>query len=548
MISLKFNGKRGGDFPYAVFSIFFFLLVLYPTEKVFAQLKHDYVWALGYNNHPDGSPPGFWGAEFLLSFHSNPPDTIRLQTINTRGRRNTMSMANSLGELIFSSNGCSLFDAEGQKLPGGEELVFGPRFNRQCQNTSLPTYTNWDASTIALPMDNKDSLFFVIYHRREINREAEGFENPLGVVSFELYKIKVVLNGNGEYEAKDRTLIFRQNLGNGNFAAVRDTQANYWWLIIPPDYHLNNYEIIRLGPDGVDTIHTQYFFYEGEHFENELVVSGGSAVFSPDGTMYVRWIAEGEIGTMLWDFDREKGVLSNFRYLPHPDGDDWIFHESNGGGVSFSPNGRFLYVNTLNNLYQYDMWEDDIEASVVHIGEYDGFRDSSTTSLTSVRFLFSRLAPNCKIYIVPVGTARYMHVINHPNRKGLACDFQQHSLVTPGKNFGGLPYHPNYRIDSEYPLCDSTITSTWFIPDEPDPGIYLYPNPARDYAIVGWSEKDPMEITLYDMSGREVYRSRMQPGLPEYYLDLSGFGAGVYVVRVRMRDGSFGVERLVLMD
>ena len=544
MINLLLLTARGWKSSCCYFSICCFLVVTFPIG-LSAQLKHDYVWAIGYNDNPAGSPPGFWLAESLLSFNSNPPDTIRLQTYYTRGSVNNMSMANSKGELIFYSNGCSLFDADGNMLPGGEEILHGETFDSFCRR-SLPRYPTWDGSTIALPMDDKDSLFYVIYHRWEVNRNAEGFENPLGIVSFELYKIKVVLNQDGKYEAQDRNLILRQNLGNGNFAAVRDTQAHHWWVIIPPDVHLNNYEIIRLGPNGVDTILTQYFFYEGEHFEDDLVVSGGSVVFSQDGSIYARWIAGRGVGTMWWDFNREKGEMSNFRYLPHPD-DEWIIHESSAGGISFSPSGRFLYVNTMFNLYQYDLWEEDVESSIVHIAEFNGYLDSSTNFLNPVIFGFSRLAPNCKIYMVPQSTTRYLHVINYPDRKGLACDFRQQGLPTPGKNRFGIPYHPNYRLDSDYLWCDSTITTTtWFVPDEAEAGIYLYPNPAREYVVVGWSDIEPVEIALYDMSGREVYSSRMQPGLPEYYLDLSGFSAGVYVVRVRDRSGGVGVERLIL--
>ncbi len=199
------------------------------------------------------------------------------------------------------------------------------------------------------------------------------------------------------------------------------------------------------------------------------------------------------------------------------------------------------------NLYQYDLWEQDIEASMVHIAEFNGYLDSSTNFLNPVIFGFSRLAPNCKIYIVPRTTTRYLHVIKHPDRKGLACDFRQQALPTPGKNNQGLPYHPNYRLDSEYPWCDSTITTTtWFVPDEAEPGIYLYPNPASNYTVVGWSDIEPVEIALYDMSGREVYSSRMQHGLPEYYLDLSGYSAGVYLVKVRDKSGGVGVERLIV--
>ena len=42
-----------------------------------------------------------------------------------------------------------------------------------------------------------------------------------------------------------------------------------------------------------------------------------------------------------------------------------------GRGVAFSPNGRFLYVSTDLDVYQFDTEADDIAASEVHIAQWD---------------------------------------------------------------------------------------------------------------------------------------------------------------------------------
>ncbi|TVR81063.1 MAG: T9SS C-terminal target domain-containing protein [Saprospirales bacterium] len=67
------------------------------------------------------------------------------------------------------------------------------------------------------------------------------------------------------------------------------------------------------------------------------------------------------------------------------------------------------------------------------------------------------------------------------------------------------------------------------------------------YALVGWSGIDPVEIRLYDISGREVYYNAVQLGIPDYYLDLAGIVAGVYIVRVRDRLGGVSTGRLVVL-
>jgi len=549
----KINKWKGQAFLLPV--VFTLLFILLSSGVLFGQLKYDYEWMLGYNSLEPGdeNPEAFRFAVSKLSFLNNPPDTIRTDIVGSTGFSNTLSMANSSGELIFFTNGCSLFDPDGNQIPGGEELLFGSIYMDNCVNP--PTEGSKDygtpyGSTLSLPMDNRDSLFFLIYHRIELNSNAEGFTNPTGLVSFELYKKRIVKNEERYYEGEHRSLILRQNLGQGFFTAVRDTMAHHWWVIIPPDYHLDNYELIRIGPSGVDTILTYVEDHERIHPDFEEFpyrIQSGQSVISPDGGTYVRWIAEGELGAKIYDFDRTNGKLSNLRYISHPEKDNFVNQLSSFGGASISSNGRFLYLNTAIHLWQYDLYATDIEGSKVHIAEFDNFVDPGNNF--PVYFYLQKLAPNCKIYMSSPNTVRYLHVINHPNRKGLDCDFQQSSFILPGNQGTGLPYHPNYRLDSDYPVCDTLLSSTtWFVPEGEDPGIHLYPNPAREYAVVAWSGMDPVELRLFDMAGRQVLSESLYPGQPEYYMQLPDIPVGVYIVLLRDRSGAVATERLMVME
>ncbi|TVR87909.1 MAG: T9SS C-terminal target domain-containing protein [Saprospirales bacterium] len=507
------------------------------------QYKYDYEWLIGYNGQ-GWNLPDF--AINKISFHNFPPDTIRTSIIGTTGNVATLSMANSEGELIFFSNGCSLFDHEGNEISGGEQLVDGLMYNRQCNlQVHQNAYGSWIQSLLALPMDNADSLFFIINHRFE-ETDDTNFEAPGDLVAFDLQLTRVVQTEGGNYEVEDMEILVDDLVGLEGMVAVRDIQPNYWWLIVPPAHHKNNYRSMRLGPDGLDT--TVVYLADYSHFvPGNRIGGGGQSAVSPNGDLFVKWSPEDTLGTFLLDFNRENGELANLRHLPHPESDNFVVGESSsGGGAAISPNGRFLYINTRNNLYQYDLEASDISESIVHIAEYDGYVDDNFGTETT--FFIQQLGPDCRIYMSATNAVSYLHTINYPNLKGEACDFQQHSIQLPGSNTFALPYHPNYRLDSGYPACDTTLTHTRFVPEDAKGQLYLYPNPAHQYAVIGWSEISPEEVTLYDISGHKVYSGAIQPGSQEYKLDLSGLATGVYVVQLRDRQGNFAVERLMVME
>ena len=114
-----------------------------------------------------------------------------------------------------------------------------------------------------------------------------------------------------------------------------------------------------------------------------------------------------------------------------------------GRGVAFSPNGRFLYVSTVLDVYQFDTEADDIAASEVHIAHWD----STYSPFPPFAALFSnmQLAPDGKIYIGTGNGTQVLHVIHNPDEPGLACNMAQHGIDLERYFSNSLPNHPNYH-------------------------------------------------------------------------------------------------------
>ena len=160
----------------------------------------------------------------------------------------------------------------------------------------------------------------------------------------------------------------------------------------------------------------------------------GYLKLSPDATILAS--ANQTSGLYLFDFDVTTGRATGFTriFLPEP------YH--NPYGIEFSPDGRYLYVHSTNEvlpprtnyyslLLQLDLQAPDIQASMVQLDGRPIYRGAL------------QLGENGKIYRTLAnnyweGTS-YLGVINNPNAPGLAADYQ-HDAIDLGKiSHQGLP-------------------------------------------------------------------------------------------------------------
>lgn len=78
--------------------------------------------------------------------------------------------------------------------------------------------------------------------------------------------------------------------------------------------------------------------------------------------------------------------------------------------------------------------------------------------------------------------------------------------------------------------------------------VRIFPNPARSQATVyinSIKEEDAGEIVVYNEKGTIVQRNPVTPG--NNNLNVSGFAAGIYFVKIFIKDRSIYTQQLVVM-
>jgi hypothetical protein len=333
------------------------------------------------------------------------------------------------------------------------------------------------------------------------------------------------------YILADKTVpVVGDYLTDGNVEAVKSTKPGAWW-VIQGERASNRYFSILLDSARVDTIFVQAIgdtTYRGG--------AAGQAVFSPDGSMYARYNPLDDLS--LFDFDRSTGLLSNFRKMHVAD-------SGIVGGLAFSPNGRFLYACGQYDMYQFDTWAQDIEASKVHLGHYDGYFDPFPTT-----FYNMQLGPDCRIYIHTPSGNRVWHLIHEPDNKGPDCRFEQHGFPFPVSSGITMPNFPNYRLDIA-PVCDPGIVTRARHWQPLSRSIEVFPNPSTGELWLRIPDLPAhigdLHVRLINAAGQvchteQVYATSGQD-IPLYPGDLPG---GIYVLQVTGARGFSAVTKVVM--
>ena len=404
--------------------------------------RQDHIWLFGSsaidNIDPLQTLDSLNGAT-NFDFNFDPPkihyDKNRIWDIRTTNA----SICDEIGQLLLYTNG--------QVLYNGNHDIIEDTINYNSQwdnwninvgdvviNDGLPTIQG----AIILPLPDSEDLFYIFYS--SFTLEA------LNTLEMK-YSIAEKIEDDFILLERDIILFEGDTLGNGNLNAVKHGNGRDSWLIFTNRDHSCFYKYL-LDPGGLSFRGEQCF---GSSFDGVQ----GQLYFSNDGSKLgmcsLDKFGTDGAGIYIADFDRVTGLISNVVQ-------DKLVGTSFSQGVSFSPNGRFLYATDSWRIYQYDMESEDIIESRETVAIDDGYIYYYPTDLDSVTALVSQfgwmaLAPDGKIYISTItGSSRRFHRINNPNWKGEACDVDQHSIVIPTSIGRGVPNFPNFRLG---PLDDS---------------------------------------------------------------------------------------------
>jgi hypothetical protein len=474
-------------------------LILILQFTCIAQYKNN-KWLWGQSGNPPlpygGSKIEFQGTTRTISLD---PHNIWLSPCFS-------GLSDKVENWFIYSNGSVICNKNHDTLVNGSGLSPGASLSYIYTGLAGP------AQVIFFPGDTVNQRHYLFHQNTKLSLPGHPFgNNPSSMHLYFSIIDPLAANEQGEVISKNN-LVISDTMENSNVLAVRHANGRDWWVVVKRFYTADFYSIL-VTPDSV-------FAPSSQTTQSPPAVVGGQACFSPDGKHYASFSNISQL--KVYDFDRCNGILSNYR-------GKFITNQI-AGSTSFSPNSRYLYITSIDSLWQFDMQAMDVMSSQTFIAKYDGFVDS--TFGNSTIFWWHWLAPDGKIYIVSGNQARILHVINNPDLPGQACNFQQHSVSTPTVNNRTIPSSINLSLyhDPDSP-CDTLGMGRKELKIKSDE-LKIMPNPSNGIFSI---EYIPQRVSgmfyIYDIAGKEVYKEYVSPFSSIKNVDLSQqLNNGIYAV------------------
>ena len=431
------------------------------------------------------------------------------------------SMSNSDGDLIFYSNGCFIENKENEVLLGGESILPGQFTDSGSCEVSGYTIIN---ATVSLPAPCHEDLYYVFnldFFRDLLDPDGSIVSTGL------LYNVIDIDRdgGNGEVIVNNE-FAFQDTLKIGAIAATRHANGRDWWIVVQEFSSGGCFYSVLLNENGLqEPVKSCTGF--------SWVSGTGVAKFSPDGDYYA--LSNFQNGLNVFYFDNSSGVLKLKETVEFVDE-----YFPRHGGLSISPNSKFVYISAGDKLFQYQ-----IDASIVAdtkelVAVWDG-----TFNPQSTRFSLSALAPDGRIYIATPASSYSLSVIEDPDKKGTACNVNQHSLELPVNNSTSVPNNPYYGAEPDNSPCDSLLALSFI--DETElvmPHITIFPNPALDEIVIEFDLDIKIEsLLIRDVTGqvldRKYYSGQI---LRTIDLDISALPPGTYISSIQTGNGSENIK------
>lgn len=431
--------------------------------------------------------------------------------------RTTSTICDSNGSLLFYTNGFRVFNRNFEIMQNGDSLNIGEYITFGYDLLSIP-----DAALV-IPFPENSSKYYLFHfdnNYNHINTVPWLFPNHLFYCVIDM----TLDDGLGGIELANKDqLILTDTITRFGMKAVRHGNGRDWWVLFH-EYGTNGYYRFLIDVSG---IHGPFKQEIGMRYELYNADIASIMKFSEDGSKFLHLSYDSNC-VEFYQFQRCSGELYNYSSFKV----DPVMAYSYG--ASFSPNGRYVYVSiNLDEIRQYDLQGSDILGSLVVVGTDDGIGDPF-----SANYYLHQLTPDGKIYVMSYDGVYSIHVINHPDSAGLACDFVQRGFKLINGTFwaASAPNIPNYSLG---PLQGSECDTLTAIDKQP-PSVFtfgVYPNPCYNSAQLGITgATGEAEIFLYNTFGQLLYQTTALPtnNFINQQLPVKNLVAGMYLIKVEM--------------
>lgn len=366
----------------------------------------------------------YFGDQAGMDFNTDPPTAITSPLVSNEG---TACMSDANGDLLFFTDGVTIWDRTHTVMPNGSGLLGGISSTQ---------------SALIVPMPGSCNLYWVF--------TVQDHNDPTGILSYSI--VDMCLNGGFGDVVVGQKNVFLESPCGEKLTAVPHANGKDMWIIA---HRMGNndflsYQLTETGflPPVVSSV--------GSNHMGTAVI--GPVKASHDGTRVVTALTFGGVAEMF-DFDDLTGLLSNPL--------DLISTYSLGVGVygmEFSPNDSLLYVTTywggVSNLYQLDVYS----AGSIILASMGGVYN----------YCALQMGPDTNIYVARNLGYSYVDVIEDPDVMGVGCNLTSPGITfLPGtfSNFGFPNFIPAfYGSSPTYSLIDLGNDTTSCTPIELYPG------------------------------------------------------------------------------
>lgn len=346
----------------------------------------------------------------------------------------TTSVADTLGNLMFYSNGVDVWNRLHQKMPRGTGLAGN---NSTTQTLAVPHPADKKLYYIFTASPQGNNCIDTTFYSFSYNQKVPGFWYSIIDMSAD--------NGLGDIVVKNVRLV--ASTTEKMCATLHENGQDIW--VMMHEWNSNTFRAYRLTRDTylIDTnaviscvgmIHTGgtiYYDREKPYSSEDNVI--GQTKFSLDGTRLALAISDTS-RVEVFNFDKKTGVVTPFVTLTNI---------QMPYGLEFSASGRFLYVSGISEprtIVQYDLQAEDIERSIYELSKTGIGLESGSL----------QLGPDHKIYYANFSQP-FLPVITNPDSLGKSCGYQPEGIYLEGKVCSvGLPNFPTFFLTYPEPVVD----------------------------------------------------------------------------------------------
>ena len=360
----------------------------------------------------------FFGNNAGLDFNSGAPVALTVGALNTS--EGCAAISNSAGELLFYTDGLTVFNKLHEEMPNGFGLLGGVSSTQ---------------SAIIVPKPGSSTIYYIF-----TTPNAGG-----GDAGLNFSEVDMTLEGGlGDVTATKNVLLFSPV--NEKLTAVKKSNNVDVWVISHND-STNEFLAFSVTAAGVSI--TPVISAAGTT-ETETIHGMGYLRASPDGTKLASVVAWISVVDML-NFNTTTGTITyDFTFTP-----PFTFQQAYG--AEFSPDGSRLYISSSAsaNIYQYNMLS---ASATTFIASATLIGTSATSQMGALQ-----TGPDGKIYIAK-WTQPTISCINNPNALGTACNYMDDAVNLAGEfSTGGLPnFITSYFSGSPFNYVNKCVGDSTF--------------------------------------------------------------------------------------